>query len=538
MLRVRIDGGQLSTEQLRAIGEISHDVRPRHRRHHRPAEHPAPLDPGRGRARRSGSGWRRSACRHHRGVRRLAPRRSSAPRSPASPRTRSSTAPRRSTRSSARYIGDPEYSNLPRKFKTVDLGHPSQDVAHEVNDVVVRRRRRTPSTAPASTCGSAAACPPTRCSAQRLGVWVPLDEVADVWDGVIAIFRDYGYRRLRTRARLKFLVADWGVREVPRGPRERVPRADAGRRRPPPAPERAGDHIGVHRQQDGRFYVGVAPTVGRVDGTVLDQARRHRRGSTARDRVRTTPYQKLLVLDVDADQVDSLVAALDGDRALGPAVATGGASTMACTGIEFCKLAIVETKQRGRRPDRRAGAARSPTSTRRSPSTSTAARTPAPAPRSPTSASRAAGPGRRRRAGRGLPGAPRRRARPGRRRSAASCARLKVTSAGLADYVERGHARSWSSAPRTRPSPPGSSAPTTRPCAARSATASWSRSDERAGAAPFHCPYCGDEDLRPSEEGHGAWECHACLRAFTLKILGHARPARPLSDPLDQEVPR
>ena len=44
---------------------------------------------------------------------------------------------------------------------------------------------------------------------------------------------------------------------------------------------------------------------------------------------------------------------------------------------------------------------------------------------------------------------------------------------------------------------------------------------------PFHCPYCGDENLRPSEEGHGAWECHACLRAFSLKMLGMiTRPGR------------
>ncbi|MGD9485709.1 hypothetical protein WDH52_21060 [Streptomyces sp. TRM70308] len=39
-------------------------------------------------------------------------------------------------------------------------------------------------------------------------------------------------------------------------------------------------------------------------------------------------------------------------------------------------------------------------------------------------------------------------------------------------------------------------------------------------AAPFYCPYCGDEDLRPNEEGHGAWECGACNRAFTLSFLG------------------
>ncbi|WP_327698370.1 MULTISPECIES: hypothetical protein [unclassified Streptomyces] len=42
-------------------------------------------------------------------------------------------------------------------------------------------------------------------------------------------------------------------------------------------------------------------------------------------------------------------------------------------------------------------------------------------------------------------------------------------------------------------------------------------------AAPFYCPYCGDEDLRPNESiegGHGAWECGACNRAFQLKFLG------------------
>ncbi|NSC24499.1 hypothetical protein FM076_26440 [Streptomyces albus subsp. chlorinus] len=39
-------------------------------------------------------------------------------------------------------------------------------------------------------------------------------------------------------------------------------------------------------------------------------------------------------------------------------------------------------------------------------------------------------------------------------------------------------------------------------------------------AAPFHCPYCGDEDLRPNEAGPGAWECRACNRAFRLTFLG------------------
>jgi transcription elongation factor Elf1 len=54
-----------------------------------------------------------------------------------------------------------------------------------------------------------------------------------------------------------------------------------------------------------------------------------------------------------------------------------------------------------------------------------------------------------------------------------------------------------------------------------------------ARAVPFHCPYCGDEDLRPheTEQGseHGTWECRSCLRAFRLSMLGliSARTATP-----------
>lgn len=43
-------------------------------------------------------------------------------------------------------------------------------------------------------------------------------------------------------------------------------------------------------------------------------------------------------------------------------------------------------------------------------------------------------------------------------------------------------------------------------------------SDER--IAPYYCPYCASEDLRPSEEGHGVWECRSCARAFSVKFVG------------------
>jgi sulfite reductase (ferredoxin) len=171
---------------------------------------------------------------------------------------------------------------------------------------------------------------------------VPLDDVPDVWEAVISVFRDYGYRRLRTRARLKFLVNDWGpakVREVIETQYLKRPLLDG-----PAAAAYPGrrDHVGVHDQQDGRKYVGAAPTVGRVSGTIL-----HRIGDLADEfgsgQVRLTAQQKLVILDVEEAAVEPLVAALH-DLGLEVRPTEFRRGTMACTGIEFCKLAIVETK--------------------------------------------------------------------------------------------------------------------------------------------------------------------------------------------------
>ncbi|MCF2526223.1 nitrite/sulfite reductase [Yinghuangia soli] len=246
-----------------------------------------------------------------------------------------------------RYIGKPEYSNLPRKFKSAISGSPLLDVAHEINDISFVGVNH-PEHGPGFDVWVGGGLSTNPKLAVRLGTWVPLEEVPDVWEGVISIFRDYGYRRLRNRARLKFLVADWGpekFRQVLEDEYLQRKLIDG------PAPEQPSgvwrDHVGVHRQKDGKFYVGFAPRVGRVDGATLgkiaDLAEAH--GS---DRVRTTVEQKMLILDIEEDKVASLTEGLE---ALGLRVTPSPfrRGTMACTGIEFCKLAIVETKGRGQR---------------------------------------------------------------------------------------------------------------------------------------------------------------------------------------------
>ncbi|WP_372348046.1 nitrite/sulfite reductase [Streptomyces sp. KL116D] len=244
-----------------------------------------------------------------------------------------------------RYIGNKEFSNLPRKFKTAISGSPVQDVVHEINDVAFVGVEH-PEHGPGFDLWVGGGLSTNPKLAQRLGTWVPLDEVADVWAGVVGIFRDYGYRRLRNRARLKFLMADWGpekFRQILED--EYLKRKLVDGPAPAEPSQRWRDHIGVHRQNDGRFYVGFAPRVGRVDGTTLTKIA-ELAGAHGSDRLRTTVEQKMLVLDVTEDQVDSLVAGLEAlDFQVRPSPFRRG--TMACTGIEFCKLAIVETKGRG-----------------------------------------------------------------------------------------------------------------------------------------------------------------------------------------------
>ena len=241
-----------------------------------------------------------------------------------------------------RYIGNPEFSNLPRKFKTAITGMANNDVVHEINDVAFTAVVH-PEHGPGFDLWVGGGLSTNPKLAVRLGAWVPLEQVPDVWAGVISIFRDHGYRKNRTKARLKFLLADWGAerfREVLENDYLHRPLLDG-----PAAPPSAdlGDHVGIHEQKDGLRYVGAAPAVGRVSGSTLvaladlvDQ-----QGSA---RVRLTPHQKVVVLDVAADRVEPLVVGLD---ALGLQARPSPfrRTTMACTGIEFCKLAIVDTKK-------------------------------------------------------------------------------------------------------------------------------------------------------------------------------------------------
>ncbi|WP_430333162.1 nitrite/sulfite reductase [Rhodococcus sp. ACT016] len=240
-----------------------------------------------------------------------------------------------------RYIGDPEYSNLPRKFKTAISGQ--QDVVHEINDVAFVGVNH-PEHGPGLDLWVGGGLSTNPMLAQRVGVWVPLDEVPDVWEAVVAIFRDYGYRRLRAKARLKFLIKDWGIEKF-----REVLETEYLKRKlidgpAPEQPQRPIDHIGVQRLRNGLNAIGFSPIAGRVSGTILTKVA----DAVARigsDRVRFTPYQKLIVLDVADDKVEELIAELE-PLGLQARPSHWRRNLLACSGIEFCKLSFVETRKR------------------------------------------------------------------------------------------------------------------------------------------------------------------------------------------------
>ena len=240
-------------------------------------------------------------------------------------------------------VTDEEFQNLPRKFKSAISGNARQDVVHEINDLAFIGVEH-PELGPGFECYVGGGLSTNPMLAQSLGAFVTLEQVPEVWAAVVRIFRDYGYRRLRNRARLKFLVAKWGAAKF----REVLETEYLGYALPdgPKAPNNLidRDHIGVHEQKDGNVYVGVKPTLGHMSGEqlieVADVVERY--GSTS---LRFTPFKELLVLDIAPERVDALQTDLE---ALGlyakPSEFRRG--LLSCTGLEYCKLAHVTTKSR------------------------------------------------------------------------------------------------------------------------------------------------------------------------------------------------
>ena len=243
------------------------------------------------------------------------------------------------------FLGNPDYSNLPRKYKLAVSGCPEQCVQPEIHcfALVGTRDPKTGEAGYGLRVGGGLSTQP------HFGQWLDMffspDQALDAAIAVTTLFRDHGFRERRTHSRLKFLVADWGAERVRAelvetlgyDPRRGVPDIEPGNVH--------RDHVGIHRQkQDDLHWIGLGVLTGRVTGDQLDAL------ADVADRwgcgeIRNTHMQNILLPGIPEAHLEGAQAdlAAAGFRWDGHPVRRGA---IACTGNEFCNLALTETKAR------------------------------------------------------------------------------------------------------------------------------------------------------------------------------------------------
>lgn len=246
------------------------------------------------------------------------------------------------------FLLNKDFSNLPRKFK-ISISASANNAAHaQINDLAF-----TPAIKNIDgkevigfhvwVGGGLSASPHL---AQKLDIFVKPEDVLKVAQSVCTIFRDYGYREKRTRARLKFLVADWGAEkfkdklleftgDMPGSGEDKL------------ISWNASYYFGVHSQKEkGKSYIGVNLPLGEItDSQLLELAAVSEKYGDSK--IRTTLSQNLIVTGISDENIPSLLEK-DIFKQLSPTPNIFTGYTVSCTGKEFCNLAIVETKERAR----------------------------------------------------------------------------------------------------------------------------------------------------------------------------------------------
>ncbi len=241
------------------------------------------------------------------------------------------------------FTGNREYANLPRKFKLSVTGCREDCARAEINDVGLWPARLDDGTVGFNLLVGGGLSDGPR-MASDIDVFVAPHEAVEVTRAVAQVFGELGNRENRGTARMRYLVQELG----PEGFRaELAARARIALR---PAGEELtggarGDHVGVHPQrQDGLSYVGCSVTVGRLPGRDLVEAARLAETYGDGD-IRLATDQNFVLTGVADDRLDDLLAE-DLLARHSPFPTPFERGVVACTGSEFCRFAIVETKAR------------------------------------------------------------------------------------------------------------------------------------------------------------------------------------------------
>jgi NAD(P)H-nitrite reductase large subunit len=244
------------------------------------------------------------------------------------------------------FVRNKAYSNLPRKFNVTITGCTEHCVHAESQDIALTPAVKTIRGAEVKgfnvMIGGKIGSGGYR-AASSLNVFARPDAAAALCSHIALIFRDHGPRAARNRARLAFLVDEWGVEkfrgELQRRVGEPLPTAGLDARGP-----KTTDHLGIVKQkQAGLNYVGVVVPVGRITADQLFDVARLAETYGTGD-VRVTTSQNLIIPNVPDEKVSALTAEpLLSELRHDPSWAARG--LVSCTGIDYCHFALIETKE-------------------------------------------------------------------------------------------------------------------------------------------------------------------------------------------------
>jgi ferredoxin-nitrite reductase len=239
------------------------------------------------------------------------------------------------------FTGNREYANLPRKFKMSVTGCLEDCAQAEINDIGLLPARLEDGTIGFNLrVGGGLSDGPRMAS--DIDVFVRPEDAVEITRGIAQTFGELGDRGNRWTARMRYLVQRIGPEAFREELEKRVtvnltPAGEDMTKR------YRGDHVGVHAQKDGLYYVGLNVPVGRMSGQQFTEAGRlaERYGSE----VRLATDQNLVVTGVPEDLIDDLLAEPLLER-FSPNPGAFERGVVACTGSEFCRFGIVETKIR------------------------------------------------------------------------------------------------------------------------------------------------------------------------------------------------
>jgi sulfite reductase beta subunit-like hemoprotein len=238
-----------------------------------------------------------------------------------------------------------EYADLPRKYKAAIVGNPD-GAQCEINDISFYGVKRSDGRVGYGLMvGGGLSTEPHL--AQDLSVFVAPEDGMAVMEAVTRIFRDHGYRKSRKHARFKYLVADWGAAKVRAEVESLLGRKLEDAESVPQNVRGYQDIYGVHPQkQEGLSFIGVPVVTGRLHSDQLDEIANIAQELGSGD-VRLTVMQSLYIPNVPNEKTAEAVSRL---AAIGLPVEVSAVrgGVVACTGTQYCNLAVTETKQRAK----------------------------------------------------------------------------------------------------------------------------------------------------------------------------------------------